>query len=63
MVETDDDTSALSTVKNQFEGLPAVEDSQSLRWMPLDTLHEDNLTLPVDKVVARMFAEELNSNL
>jgi 8-oxo-dGTP diphosphatase len=59
VVETDDDTSALPTVKEQYENLAAVEDAQALRWMPLDTLHEDNLTLPVDKVVARMYAKEL----
>jgi hypothetical protein len=59
VVETDDDTATLSTVKEQYENLAAVEDAQALRWMPLDTLHEDNLTLPVDKVVARMYAKEL----
>jgi 8-oxo-dGTP diphosphatase len=60
VVETDDDTSALPTVNEQYENLPGIEDAQNLRWHPLHSLKEEDLTLPVDKVVARMLVEELS---
>jgi ADP-ribose pyrophosphatase YjhB (NUDIX family) len=60
VVETDDDTSALPTVNEQYENLPGIEDAQNLRWQPLHSLKEEDLTLPVDKVVARMLVEELS---
>lgn len=59
VVETDDDLTVLKTVNEQFENLPAVEDSQNLRWQSLSNLHEEAMTLPVDKVVVRMLAERM----
>jgi ADP-ribose pyrophosphatase YjhB (NUDIX family) len=59
VVETDDDVTGLPTVKEQYENLPAKEDAQNLRWHPLNNLNEEHLTLPVDKVVVQMLAEEL----
>lgn len=58
MVDTDDDITILPTVNNQYDNLPAIEDSQNLRWQPISSLTEDDLTLPVDKVVARMLLEQ-----
>ncbi len=32
--------------------IPAAEGNQAFRWMPLDTISPEELTLPIDKVVA-----------
>lgn len=60
-VETDDDTTTLKTVSSRYENLPGIEDAQNLRWHPLHTLSEEDMTLPVDKVVARLLAAELSN--
>lgn len=60
-VETDDDTTVLNTVSSQYENLPPVEDAQTLRWHPLNNLSEEDMTLPVDKIVARLLAIELGN--
>jgi ADP-ribose pyrophosphatase YjhB (NUDIX family) len=44
----------IKTVDVPFETLTPTKDAQVLLWIPLETLTIENLTWPVDQVVARM---------
>ena len=56
------DTSIIQTKAKAFDFLPEqVADSngttEHLRWIPLNTLSEDAITLPIDKVAIKMLIE------
>ena len=60
------DTSIIQTKEKAFDFLPEqVEDSngtaEHLRWMPLDEITEDAMTLPIDKVAIKMLIEMFDS--
>jgi 8-oxo-dGTP pyrophosphatase MutT (NUDIX family) len=49
------------TVSNKPFDYERKEDAQSLRWISLDELKEDDLTLIIDKKVAQMLIDELRN--
>ena len=56
------DTSIIETKEKAFDFLPQeVADpngtAEHLRWIPLSTLSEDEMTLPIDKVAIKMLIE------
>ena len=60
------DSSVIQTKEKAFDFLPEqVADSngtaEHLRWMPLDEITEDAMTLPIDKVAIKMLLEILES--
>ena len=60
------DTSIIQTKEKAFDFLPEqVADSngtaEHLRWMPLDEISEDAMTLPIDKVAIKMLIEMFDS--
>jgi hypothetical protein len=57
------DTSVIQTKEKAFDFLPQeVADpngtSEHLRWMPLNEISEDAMTLPIDKVAIKMWLEK-----
>lgn len=57
------DTSTIQTKEKAFDFLPQeVADingtAEHLRWIPLEALSEDAMTLPIDKVAIKMFIEQ-----
>ena len=57
------DTSIIQTKEKAFDFLPEqVADSngtaEHLRWMPLNEISEDAMTLPIDKVAIKMWLEK-----
>ncbi len=58
------DTTIIQTKEKAFDFLPQeVSDpngtSEHLRWMPLNEISEDAMTLPIDKVAIKMWLEKL----
>lgn len=48
---------AFPIVRNAFENLPEIDDSQVFRWLPLSEIMDENLTWPIDKMVVKMLQE------
>lgn len=58
-----DDTSHITTKENAFDFLPEqVADpkgtAEHLRWIPLSTISEETMTLPIDKVAIKMLLDK-----
>ena len=56
------DTTIIKTKEKEFDFLPeqvadSNETAEHLRWIPLSTLSEDAMTLPIDKVAINMLIE------
>ena len=56
------DTTIIKTKEKAFDFLPeqvadSNETAEHLRWIPLITLSEDAMTLPIDKVAINMLIE------
>ena len=56
------DTTIIQTKEKAFDFLPeqvadSNETAEHLRWIPLSTLSEDAMTLPIDKVAINMLIE------
>jgi hypothetical protein len=57
------DSSVIQTKEKAFDFLPEqVADkngtAEHLRWMPLNEISEDAMTLPIDKVAIKMWLEK-----
>lgn len=57
---TSKSSSAVTTSNIVFNN-PPIADSQAFRWIALEAISKETFTLPIDKVVADLIAENLNT--
>jgi 8-oxo-dGTP pyrophosphatase MutT (NUDIX family) len=51
------DAAAIPVVEVPFDGLTGPQDQEVFRWLPLAEAGEEQVTLPIDRVVLRMLLE------
>ncbi|MEX1189547.1 MAG: NUDIX domain-containing protein [Bacteroidia bacterium] len=49
------------TISSKYQGIPAENDSIGFRWIPLESLSQDDLTWPVDKLVIGMLKSRIRT--
>jgi mutator protein MutT len=56
-------SSETETIKKQFDFTHLVNDEQLVRWINIDSISENEFTLPIDKIVAEMIRKNIPTNL